>query len=49
MRPKDPLMLQIKNGRVLDPASGTDANRDIWIDGDRISRVSPPEDSAGTV
>jgi dihydroorotase len=41
-------MLHIKNGRVLDPASGTDANRDIWIDAGRISRVSPPENSAGT-
>ena len=40
-------MLHIKNGRVLDPASGTDAARDIWIDAGRISRVSPPEDSAG--
>lgn len=41
-------MLHIKNGRVLDPASGTDANRDIWIDAGRISRVSPPENSAAT-
>ena len=41
-------MLHIKNGRMLDPASGTDANRDIWIDAGRISRVSPPENSAGT-
>ncbi len=41
-------MLHIKNGRLLDPASGTDANRDIWIDAGRISRVSPPENSAGT-
>jgi dihydroorotase len=41
-------MLHIKNGRMLDPASGTDATRDIWIDAGRISRVSPPENSAGT-
>jgi dihydroorotase len=41
-------MLHIKNGRVLDPASGTYANRDIWIDAGRISRVSPPENSAAT-
>jgi dihydroorotase len=40
-------MLHIKNGRLLDPASGTDANRDIWIDAGRISRVSPPENSPG--
>lgn len=40
-------MLHIKNGRVLDPASGTDSVRDIWIDAGRISRVSPPENSAG--
>ena len=41
-------MLHIKNGRMLDPASGTDAARDVWIDAGRISRVSPPENSAGT-
>jgi dihydroorotase len=34
-------MLQIKNGRMLDPASGTDARMDVWIDGDRIARVTP--------
>ncbi len=34
-------MLRIKNGRVLDPASGTDANLDIWLEGDRIMRVAP--------
>ena len=36
-------MLLIKNGRVIDPASGTDAKRDIWIDGGRISRIAPAE------
>ena len=36
-------MLLIKNGRVIDPASGTDAKRDVWIDGSRISRVAPAE------
>ena len=30
-------MLLISNGRVLDPASGTDAPRDILLDGDRIA------------
>src|ERR1700691_6043946 len=32
-------MLLIKNGRVLDPASGTDASLDILLDGSRISKV----------
>ena len=36
-------MLHIKNGRVIDPASGTDAKLDIWIDGDRIERIAPAE------
>jgi len=40
-------MLHIKNGRVLDPATGTDAARDIWIDAGRISRVSPSENPGG--
>ena len=35
-------MLRIKNGRVMDPSSGTDAPRDIWLDGDRIVKVAPP-------
>jgi dihydroorotase len=35
-------MLRISNGRVIDPASGTDAPRDIWLDGDRIVRITPP-------
>ena len=38
-------MLLINNGRVLDPASGTDAPRDILLDGDRIADVAPPENS----
>jgi dihydroorotase len=32
-------MLLIKNGRVIDPASGTDAAIDVLLDGARISRV----------
>jgi len=36
-------MLLIKNGRVIDPSSGTDAKCNIWIDGERISRIAPPE------
>src|SRR6202050_468825 len=32
-------MLLIKNGRVLDPSSGTDASLDMLLDGSRISKV----------
>src|ERR1700691_4984678 len=34
-------MLLISNGRMLDPASGEDAPRDILLDGDRIAAVAP--------
>ena len=34
-------MLLISNGRVLDPASGTDAPRDVLLDGDRVAAVAP--------
>jgi dihydroorotase len=34
-------MLLIKNGRVLDPATKTDAARDILLDGDRIREIAP--------
>ncbi len=34
-------MLLIRNGRVLDPASGTDAPLDVLLDGDRIAAVAP--------
>jgi dihydroorotase len=34
-------MLLISNGRVLNPASGSDASRDILLDGDRIVAVAP--------
>ena len=34
-------MLLIKNGRVLDPASKTDAALDILLDGDRIAEIAP--------
>jgi dihydroorotase len=34
-------MLLISNGRVLDPASGSDVPRDILLDGDRIAAVAP--------
>jgi len=36
-------MLLIKNGRVIDPGSGTDARRNIWIDGERIARLAAAE------
>ena len=32
-------MLLIKNGRVLDPASDTEAALDVLLDGDRISKI----------
>jgi dihydroorotase len=35
-------MLLIKNGRVLDPASKTDAPRDILLDGERIAEIAAP-------
>ena len=34
-------MLLIKNGRLLDPASGTNEPRDILLDGERIAAVAP--------
>ncbi len=34
-------MLLIKNGRVLDPASKSDAPRDILLDGERIAEIAP--------
>jgi dihydroorotase len=34
-------MLLIKNGRVIDPASNTDAALDILLDGDRITQLGP--------
>src|SRR5712692_1626112 len=35
-------MLLIKNGRVLDPASKTDAALDILLNGEKIQEVAPP-------
>jgi dihydroorotase len=34
-------MLLIKNGRVLDPATKTDASLDILLDGEKIKEVAP--------
>jgi dihydroorotase len=35
-------MLLIKNGRVLDPASNTDAALDVLIDGEQIAEIAAP-------
>jgi len=35
-------MLLIKNGRVLDPATQTDAPRDILLDGEKIGELAAP-------
>jgi dihydroorotase len=35
-------MLLIKNGRVLDPASKTDAVRDVLLDGETIAEITAP-------
>ncbi|HEV2103547.1 MAG TPA: dihydroorotase [Candidatus Acidoferrum sp.] len=35
-------MLLIKNGRVLDPASKTDAVRDILLDGETVAEIATP-------
>jgi dihydroorotase len=35
-------MLLIKNGRVLDPASKTDAIRDVLLDGETIAEIAAP-------
>jgi dihydroorotase len=34
-------MLLVKNGRVLDPATKTDASMDVLLDGERIAEVAP--------
>jgi dihydroorotase len=35
-------MLLVKNGRVIDRATETDAPRDVLLDGDKIAEVAPP-------
>jgi dihydroorotase len=40
-------MLLIKNGRVLDPASKTDAVRDILLDGETIAEIAAPGKISG--
>ena len=39
-------MLLIKNGRVLNPATKTDAAMDVLVDGDRIKEVAQPGKTA---
>ena len=34
-------MLLIKNGRVIDPSSNTDASLDVLLDGDRVAEIAP--------
>jgi dihydroorotase len=41
-KPGNLLMLLIKNGRVLDPASRTDAPMDVLLDGETIREVAQP-------
>ena len=40
-------MLLIKNGRVLDPASQTDAALDVLLDGGKIAQVGPSLSAPG--
>jgi dihydroorotase len=40
-------MLLIKNGRVIDPASKTDAAMDVLLDGDQVKEVATREKFAG--
>ncbi len=40
-------MLLVSNGRVVDPASRTDALRDVLLDDGRIVAVAPPGELAG--
>src|SRR5256884_9743429 len=35
-------MLLIKNGRVIDPASKTDASLEVLLDGEKINELAPP-------
>lgn len=40
-------MLLIKNGRVLDPASDTEAQQDVLLEGDRISKIGANLSASG--
>src|ERR1700681_3444474 len=39
---RNPRMLLIKNGRVLDPATKTDVAQDILLDGEKIAEINAP-------
>src|ERR1700676_1825437 len=39
---RNPRMWLIKNGRLLDPATKTDATRDILLDGEQIAEIGAP-------
>ena len=41
-------MLLIKNGRVLNPATKTDAAMEVLLDGDRIKEVGAPGKTSGS-
>src|SRR5436305_9600439 len=41
-RRRIPRMLLIKNGRVLDPASRTDAAMDVLVDGELVKDIAAP-------
>ena len=41
MPPRNDRLLLIKNGRLIDPASKTDARHDVLLHGQRIVRVGP--------
>src|SRR5580692_11145959 len=40
IRPRTERMLLIKNGRVLDPATASDATQDVLLTGDRIEKIA---------
>ena len=40
-------MLLIKNGRVLNPATKTDAAMDVLLDGETIKEVAAPGKASG--
>jgi dihydroorotase len=41
--------LLFRRGRLIDPASGTDVETDVLVEGDRIARIAPGQRGAGRV
>ena len=41
------MRLLLKNGHVVDPASGLDAKRDVLIDDERVAAIEPSIESTG--